>query len=93
MPACPVPVMAERESARLEEELRRQETQRLAQERERAERLAQRERMGAPHAAGSTTDEQQRPRWGTPQARRQAMLELQRRIDTLREHRKDQNQD
>ena len=100
LPACSVPVMAERETARLEEEarllreeLRRQETQRLAQERERAERLAQRERLEATHAADSTTDEQQRPRWGTPQARRQAMLELQRRIDTLREQRKDQNQD
>jgi hypothetical protein len=51
MPGCSVPIMAERENARLEEEdrrqqeeLRRQETQQLERERKRVELLAQRER-------------------------------------------------
>lgn len=55
MPACPVPIMAERETARLEEEgrlrqekLRRQEAQRLEREQERAELLAQHERRLPP---------------------------------------------
>ena len=63
MPACPVPIMAERETARLEEEarreqeeLRRREAQRLQREKERAELLEQRESGRTPQAAHSTTD-------------------------------------
>jgi hypothetical protein len=97
MPSCPVPVMAEREVARLEEEarrqqeeLRRQETQRLERETERAELLAQREHRRAPQTTHSTTDA--KPRWGTPEARWDAMVELQRRIDKSRERGAKKNQ-
>lgn len=88
MPACPVPIMAEREFARLEEELRRQEAQRLAQEKERAELLAQRERRRAQQTTHPASGK--KPRWGTPEARWDAMMELQRRIDSSRE---DENED
>lgn len=98
MPACRVPIMAEREAARLEEEarrrqeeLRRQEAERLAREKERAELLAQRERRRAPQTAHPATGE--KPRWGTPETRRDAMMELQRRIDRSRERRKRKNED
>ena len=98
MPACPVPIMAEREAARLEEEarrqqeeLRRQEAQRLAREKERAELLAQRERRRALRTAHPATGE--KPRWGTPEARWDAMMELQRRIGRSREQRKLKNED
>jgi len=90
MPPCPVPIMAERETARLEEEarreqeeVRRQEAQRLEREKERAELLAQRERQRTQRARHSTTDT--KPRWGTPEARWDAMMELQRRIEKSRE--------
>jgi len=90
MPPCPVPLMAERETARVEEEarrqqeeLRRQEAQRLAREKERAELLAQHERWRAGQAEHPATGE--KPRWGTQEARREAMIELQRRIDKSRE--------
>ena len=78
IPACPVPIMAERETARLEEEARRE------REKERAELLAQRERQRTQQARHSTTDT--KPRWGTPEARWDAMMELQRRIEKSREH-------
>ena len=98
MPACPVPIMAEREAARLEEdarrqqeELRRQESQRLERQRERAELLAQRERRRTRQAARSTTDA--KPRWGTPEARRDAMMELERRIEKARQQGGKKNQD
>jgi hypothetical protein len=98
MPACPVPIMAEREAARLEEEarrqqeeLRRQEAQRLAREKERAELLAQRERRRALQTAHPATGE--KPRWGTPEARWDAMMELRRRIDRSRKQRKHENED
>jgi hypothetical protein len=78
MAACPVPIMAERETARLEEEnrrhqeeLRRQEAQRIEREKERAELLAQRERRRTQQTPHSTTDT--KPRWGTPEARWEAM--------------------
>jgi hypothetical protein len=80
MPPCPVPIMAERETARLEEEARRE---RLEREKERAELLAQRERQRTQRARHSTTDT--KPRWGTPEARWDAMMELQRRIEKSRE--------
>ncbi len=90
MPLCPVPIMAEREAARLEEEahrqheeLRRQEALRLARERERAQLLAQHERPRADQADEPATGE--KPRWGTQEARHEAMMELQRRIDKSRE--------
>jgi hypothetical protein len=80
MPACPMPVMAERENARLHEEARRQqeelrqlEAQRLELERDRAELLAQRERRRTQQVG------HEKPRWGTPEARWEAMMELQRR--------------
>lgn len=98
MPPCPVPIMAERESARLEEEarrqqeeLRRQEAQRLAREKERAEPLAQRERWRVGQSAHPTTGE--KPRWGTPEARREAMMELKRRIEQSREQGGKKNED
>lgn len=96
LPACLVPVMAEREAARLEEEARREQeeqqrrdAQRAAREKERAH-VAQRERPsaspgGEPLAIG-------KPQWGTPQARREAMMELQRRIEDSRERRQDENE-
>lgn len=87
MPTCPVPIMAERENARLEEEAhreqeerRRQEAQRLERDKERAELLAQRERRRTEQTTQST-----KPRWGTHEARREAMMELQRRIEKSRE--------
>ena len=90
MPLCQVPIMAEREAVRLEEEahrqheeLQRQEAQRLERERERAQLLAQRERPRADQADEPATDK--KPRWGTPEARHEAMMELQRRIDKSRE--------
>ena len=93
MPAGPVPVMAEREIARLEEmarrreeERRRLESQRLAQEKAAAELLAQREQRRATESVPLATDE--KPRWGTPQARLEAMMELQRRGVKSREQSK-----
>lgn len=96
MPACPIPIMAEREAARLQaeanrqqEEVRRQETQRLERERERAKLLGQHEPQRARQA---TPTADAKPRWGTPEARREAMLDLQRRIDTRREQDKTKNE-
>ena len=90
MPTCPVPLMSERETARVEEEarrqqeeLQRQEAQRLAREKERAELRAQHERWRAGQAEHPATVE--KPRWGTNEARRDAMIELQRQIDKSRE--------
>jgi hypothetical protein len=98
LPACPVPIMAERETARLEEEarheqeeLRRQEAQRLELERAHAEMLAQRERRRTQPATHSTSDA--KPRWGTPEARLEAMMELQRRIEKSREQGGKKDQD
>jgi hypothetical protein len=98
LPACPMPIMAERQTARLEEEarreqeeLRRQEAQRLEQEKERAELLAQRERRQGQQTAHSRTEA--KPRWGTLEARRDAMMELQRRIEKSREQAGKKNQD
>jgi len=71
------------EARREQEEVRRQEVQRLERERERAEMLAQRERQRTQQGAHSTTDV--KPRWGTPEAGWDAMLELQRRIEKSRE--------
>jgi hypothetical protein len=89
MQACPMPIMAERETARLEEEsrrqqeeLRRQEAQWLAREKQRAALLAQRERWRSGKSAHLASGE--KPRWGTPEARYEAMMELQRRIETSR---------
>jgi UvrD-like helicase C-terminal domain/UvrD/REP helicase N-terminal domain len=90
MPACQLPIMAEREAARLEdearreqEELRRRESQRLERESTRAELVAQRERQRTQQPAHATNGA--KPRWGTAEARRDAMMELQRRIDRSRE--------
>lgn len=81
--ACPVPIMTEREVAREEEALRQQEAQRLQREKEYAALLAQRERRRTEQAPQSTAGA--KPRWGTPEARREAMMELQRRIENSRE--------
>jgi hypothetical protein len=90
MSAGPLPIMAEREAARLEEkarrgqeELRRQEAQRRERESARAELLAQRERHRTQQTTRSTSDT--KPRWGTPEARQEALMELQRRIEKSRE--------
>lgn len=90
MPASAVPIMAERETARVEEEARREqeevqrrEAERLERERARAELLAQRERQRAQQASHSSSVA--KPRWGTPEARWEAMMELQRRIEKSRE--------
>ncbi|HEY1890932.1 MAG TPA: UvrD-helicase domain-containing protein [Steroidobacteraceae bacterium] len=90
-----VPIMAERETVRLEEEVRhqreelqRQEAARLKRERERAALLTHRERS-RPRQATPMADS--KPRWGTPAARREAMLELQRRIDTMRKQQGDKS--
>ena len=90
--------MAERKATRLEEEarqqqeaLRQQEAQRLAWEKERAELLAQRERRRTSPAAHSLPDA--KPRWGTREARWEAMMELQRRIDKSREPSGDKSKD
>lgn len=85
MAPCPVPVMAEREAARLEQEARRQ---REEVERTEAKRLAEYERRRRPQ---STPEPNAPPRWGTPEARRHAMMELQRRIETMRKGDKDKN--
>jgi hypothetical protein len=96
LPACPTPIMAERESARVEEEarraqeeLRRQEEQRQEQAKRRAEWLAERERERARQAERA----QEKPRWGTPEARRAARAELQRRIEQSRAQGGDNSQD
>jgi cobalamin-dependent methionine synthase I len=80
----------EREAARLEdetrreqEELRRQEAQRLERKRAHAELVSQRERQRTQQPAHSTSGA--KPRWGTPEARMDAMMELRRRIDKSRE--------
>jgi hypothetical protein len=98
MPACSVPIMAERQTARLEEEarrqqeeLRRQEAQRLEWEQERAQLLAQRESRRTQQATHSSTGA--KPRWGTPEARWDAMMELQRRIEKSREQDGKKNQE
>ena len=92
MPACGVPIMAEREAERLaaemrhQEELRRREqAERSAAEKRRADMLAQRVRARAPSGAREPATDA-KPRWGTPEARREALLELQRRIDRSRGH-------
>ncbi|MEJ0034904.1 MAG: UvrD-helicase domain-containing protein [Gammaproteobacteria bacterium] len=85
MPPGTVPIMAEREMAREEEEsrrrqekLQREEAERLAQEAECARLLAERERLRAAQSANTA-----KPRWGTREARLEAMTELQRKIDRL----------
>ena len=79
LPACPLPIMAEREAARLAEEARREA------EMERAGLLARREweRQRAQQAADAANIA--KPRWGTPEARLEARRELQRRIGKARE--------
>lgn len=97
MPACPVPIMAEREVAREaqetrreQEELRRLEAERLRLEKENAELRARFERRGTQQTAHPATGG--KPRWGTPEARLEAMMELQRQIDKSREPRDDKNE-
>ncbi len=96
LPACPVPIMAEREAARLEEEARREleeqqrrEAQRAAREKERAQR-AQRERH--PTLPGGEPPATEKAPWGTPQARREAMIELQRQIEESRAQRREKKE-
>lgn len=97
MPPCPVPVMAEREAARLaeqtrreQEELRRWEAERLARQKWSAELQTQREQRSAP-PSGTHPPTDGKPRWGTPEARHEAMMELQRRIDRSRQQRGDED--
>jgi hypothetical protein len=83
MPPLPLPVMLEREAARLEEaarreqeELRRLKAQRLALQRARGEaRAAADQTPGSAQPATAT-----KAPWGTPEARLEAMLELERQI-------------
>lgn len=79
LPACPLPIMAEREAAQLAEEARREA------EMERAELLARREweHQRARRAADAASIT--RPRWDMPEARLEARRELQRRIEKARE--------
>ena len=63
--------------------MRRQKAQRIEREKERAELLTQRDRRLTRTNQDSTTD--RKPRWGTPEAREEAMIELQRRIEKSRE--------
>jgi len=86
MPPSPTPIMAQREAKRLAEESRRHreelarlETERLELQRERALRLAELAR-----SRGQQDTTTKPAPWGTPQARSDARLELQRRIDALR---------
>lgn len=97
MPPCPVPVMAERETARLaeqtrreQEELRQWEAEQLARRSRSAELRTQRERRSAP-PGGSDPTAERKPRWGTPEARHEAMLELQRRIERSRQQRREED--
>jgi Ankyrin repeats (many copies)/AAA domain len=97
MPPCPVPVMAERESARLEEEARlerderqRREAQRLALERARTD-LRRAARRTSPAALEPVSPA--KPPWGTPKARLEAMRDLQRQIDRSRAHGKDSDRE
>jgi hypothetical protein len=92
MPSGTAPIMAEREiareaeeSRRQQEELQRQEAERLAYEKERARLLAERERSrAAAQAQSARPAPAAEPRWGTREARLDAMIELQRKIDRLR---------
>jgi hypothetical protein len=88
MPTCSIPVMAEREAVRLQEEARQQreelqrlEAERLALENEVAALRAERESR---RAGTHTPSPQDKPRWGTPESRWEAMMELQRRIEKSR---------
>lgn len=83
MPVCPLPVMAEREAARLEEEARRERMREQEWEAERAALAAQRERQRAQQSAQSASGAT--PRWGTPEARHAARQELQRQIERSRQ--------
>ncbi|HVC00876.1 MAG TPA: ankyrin repeat domain-containing protein [Steroidobacteraceae bacterium] len=87
MAPCHVPIMAEREAIRLEEEARREqedrrrrEALRLERDKERAASHIKREQA---HTRSVTPGKDARPRWGTPEARREAMLELQHRSDIV----------
>ena len=97
MPTCPVPVMAEREAARLaeqtrreQEELRRHEAQRLARQKDGAASRTRGEHRAAPPSAAHPAADGT-PRWGTPEARREALIELQRRIDRSRQRNRDED--
>jgi hypothetical protein len=68
--------------------LQRLEAQRLDRERERAALLAQRERL---RSQQTTPTADTKPRWGTPEARQEARLELQRRIDAMRKQHEDKS--
>jgi len=90
MRTCGVPIMAEHEAEQMAEEKRRQErllrrdqAERIAEQARRAELRAQRARGHAPSTARDP-EAAGKPSWGTPEARQEAMMELQRRIDQLR---------
>ena len=80
--ACPAPIMAEREFTRLEAAARRREEERRAQYR-------------APQAVRPKTELKtiEKPPWGTPEARLDAMMELQRQIDASRDSSKHEKKD
>ncbi len=94
--ACPVPVMAEREAARLEEEARREreEQRRLAAQRAAlANARAQRtQHESGPAPGGGEPAATGKAPWGTPRARAEARLELQRRIEQVRKEHKQENE-
>src|SRR5690606_17793751 len=99
MPACPVPIMAEQEAARQEEEARREREERQRRDREAPPRRATRraaaesggesQRRSAPPEASRAPGD--KAPWGTPEARWEAMMELQRRIE--RRNREDKEEE
>ena len=98
MPACPLPIMAEREAARLadearreQEELRRREAERLEGERARAELVAQRERQRTQQLRAF--DKRSEAALGHAGSAPDAMMELQRRLDKSHEQGGKKNRD
>lgn len=94
MPLCPVPVIAQPETERMEQEQRREREERQrheayrARERPKAELRAGGERPSA--LPGTNHQYTGKAPWGTPQARREAMMELQHRIERRAKKRKDE---
>ena len=89
LPACPVPIMAEQEAARREEEARREREERQRHEREARQRREAHRPTAAPRKGserrpglpGDRRAAEEKAPWGTPEARWEAMMELQRRIE------------
>lgn len=98
LPACAVPVAAEREAARLEEEARREreEAQRWQAQRDAlaAERSRRAQRGRPADPPGQAPGSAGKAPWGTRAARMEALQALQRRIERSREEaRRDEDAD